>query len=68
MKNLELTQMEEVSGESSWITGFACGFTIAASVGVILGTAGAGAVLAAYATGAACGGLVGYGLASGDWF
>ena len=57
MKTLELNQMEELQGDG-WLTGLTCGFGIAISAGILLGTAGASAPLVAAAApmiGAACG-------------
>lgn len=74
MKNLELNEMEEVSG-GAWFTGFSCVLTVAASAAVLgagtvvtAGTAGPAAVMAlAYVAGAACGASLGYRGHSGSW-
>lgn len=69
MKKLEINQIDDViGGDGGFWTSFACVGTLIASGVVIAGTAGAGALPAAYAAGAACGGLIGYGSASGNWF
>lgn len=69
MKKMELSQMENLQGgEGGFATGLACGFTIVAAGAFIYGTAGVGAAVAANAAAAACGGLIGWGSASGDWF
>jgi len=70
MKNLELTQMEHLSGGDTGgiFTGLACGITILAAAGVIAGSGGTAALPAAYIAGAVCGGGIGFGLASGDWW
>lgn len=69
MKTLELNEMESLQGFGGGSgTAFVCAFTVLASAAVLVGTAGAGAPIAAYASGAACGGSIGWGLASGSWW
>lgn len=68
MKTLELQEMENLQGGDGLWTGFACGMTLLAGAGVITATGGAAALPVAYVAGAACGSLLGYGGASGDWF
>ena len=76
MKNLELTQMENLSAGDGLFTGASCGLAVFASAAVLglgtIATAGAlgpAAVLGtAYVSGAVCGGSIGYGLASGNWW
>lgn len=68
MKTLDLKQMEVIHGEKGGfgIT-FACGLTVLAAGAFIFGTGGIGAVAGAYAAGAACGGLIGAGAATGNY-
>jgi hypothetical protein len=72
MKKLELNQMENLEGgatqSNGFLTGMACGFTIVAAGAFIYGTAGVGAAIGANAAAAVCGGLIGWGSASGSWF
>jgi len=76
MKTMELNQMELVNGGDGFFTGLACALAVAASAAVLgagtivtAGALGPTAVLGtAYVAGATCGGLIGWGSASGDWF
>lgn len=69
MKTLNLVEMQNVeAGANGSGTAFACTLTVIASAAFIIGTAGTGAVVAAYASGAVCGGSIGWGLASGNWW
>lgn len=75
MKNLEFETMENIGGSDGFLAGFTCGLTVFAVAGVLgagtiatAGTLGPAALAGtAYVAGAACGGSIGYGLATGDW-
>jgi hypothetical protein len=69
MKKLELNQMENLEGEKGgFMTGLSCGLTIIAGAAIITTTFGGGTVIAGMAAGVVCGGSIGWGSASGDWW
>ncbi|WP_445718283.1 hypothetical protein [Flavobacterium sp.] len=69
MKKLELNQMENLEGgEKGFWAGAACGGTIILAAAFTYGTVGIGGAIGANAAAFACGGLLGWGAASGTWF
>ena len=67
MKTLEFNQMEEVQG-GGFLSGFTCMATICVLASVIAGTAGTAVIAAGYVFAAGCGGLLGLGMASGNFY
>ena len=62
MRKMEFTELSLTQGGGFW-TGLACGIGISLTAGVIIGTGGTGAIIAAAAFGGFANGACGFGLA-----
>ena len=70
MKKMELNQMENLEGGvGGFGTGIACGIAGAGITAIVTATTfGVGTFATALAFGAVCGGSIGWGSASGNWW